>query len=202
MASEAPRSAAGAAIYDFTAEGNRLEAGYTTFETGVTGANPMPTGLTITASDPDGAAYAYMEGDSGGPGGLGVCSDLRANLTCDPNSDDNQIAGETINIVATAGNEITSLTFTGNHDPVVDGTILLLTVDGGIQQEIDLYALSIGDFAFLSLAGPASSISYTLKDAGEIYLTSLTTVPVPAAVWLFGTALIGFIGMGRRTSVV
>jgi len=26
-------------------------------------------------------------------------------------------------------------------------------------------------------------------------------VPVPAAVWLFGTALIGFVGMSRRTSV-
>ena len=30
---------------------------------------------------------------------------------------------------------------------------------------------------------------------------SISPVPVPAAVWLFGTALIGFIGMSRRTNV-
>ena len=32
-----------------------------------------------------------------------------------------------------------------------------------------------------------------------IYGTSV--VPVPAAVWLFGTALLGFIGFSRRTQV-
>jgi hypothetical protein len=30
---------------------------------------------------------------------------------------------------------------------------------------------------------------------------SLTVVPVPAAFWLFGTALIGFIGISRRTKI-
>ena len=30
---------------------------------------------------------------------------------------------------------------------------------------------------------------------------NVSPVPVPAAVWLFGTALIGFIGMSRRTKV-
>jgi hypothetical protein len=30
---------------------------------------------------------------------------------------------------------------------------------------------------------------------------ALSAVPVPAAVWLFGTALIGFIGFSRRTKV-
>ena len=49
-----------------------------------------------------------------------------------------------------------------------------------------------------------------LLDDFRIYDTALTaaevsamvsTVPVPAAVWLFGTALIGFIGISRRTKV-
>lgn len=30
---------------------------------------------------------------------------------------------------------------------------------------------------------------------------TISAVPVPAAVWLFGTALIGFVGMARRTAV-
>ena len=29
----------------------------------------------------------------------------------------------------------------------------------------------------------------------------INPVPIPAAIWLFGTALIGFVGMSRRTSV-
>jgi hypothetical protein len=35
----------------------------------------------------------------------------------------------------------------------------------------------------------------------NINLPAPSAVPVPAAVWLFGTALIGFIGMSRRKSV-
>ncbi|MCP4768128.1 MAG: PEP-CTERM sorting domain-containing protein [Gammaproteobacteria bacterium] len=29
----------------------------------------------------------------------------------------------------------------------------------------------------------------------------MPAVPVPAAIWLFGTALIGFIGISRRTNL-
>jgi hypothetical protein len=37
---------------------------------------------------------------------------------------------------------------------------------------------------------------------GDVNLNlSVSAIPVPAAVWLFGTALIGFIGMSRRTSI-
>ncbi|MCP4769097.1 MAG: PEP-CTERM sorting domain-containing protein [Gammaproteobacteria bacterium] len=56
-----------------------------------------------------------------------------------------------------------------------------------------------------------SSVIPGLKNVGRIdvyfagsgALDNLTysVVPVPAAVWLFGTALLGFIGLSRRTSV-
>ena len=35
----------------------------------------------------------------------------------------------------------------------------------------------------------------------SVTTTAISAVPVPAAVWLFGTALIGFVGMARRTTV-
>ena len=35
----------------------------------------------------------------------------------------------------------------------------------------------------------------------DLKVTSISGVPVPAAVWLFGTALIGFVGMSRRRKV-
>jgi len=34
---------------------------------------------------------------------------------------------------------------------------------------------------------------------GDVTLTSITTVPVPAAAWLFGSGLIGLVGFARRT---
>ncbi len=32
----------------------------------------------------------------------------------------------------------------------------------------------------------------------QAFLLTPTTVPVPAAAWLFGSGLLGFIGVGRR----
>jgi hypothetical protein len=34
-----------------------------------------------------------------------------------------------------------------------------------------------------------------------VRVSAVSTVPVPAAIWLFGTALIGFVGFSRRTVV-
>jgi hypothetical protein len=40
-----------------------------------------------------------------------------------------------------------------------------------------------------------------LSDGNVKLNINVSAVPVPAAVWLFGTALIGFVGMSRRTSI-
>lgn len=37
--------------------------------------------------------------------------------------------------------------------------------------------------------------------SGEAVITEISAVPVPAAVWLFGTALIGLVGFGKRRKV-
>ena len=88
-----------AAIYDFAAEGNRVEMGYDVFATGITNANPMPTGLIITATiGEDGDAFVYMDSAMAGggnrDGGMGVCGFLNIDGECKPGSDDNQVAGE------------------------------------------------------------------------------------------------------------
>ena len=49
------------------------------------------------------------------------------------------------------------------------------------------------------------NLSFSLTGSGPAYLSidgiSLSEVPVPAAVWLFGTALVGLFGFKRRKSV-
>ena len=55
-----------------------------------------------------------------------------------------------------------------------------------------------------ALAGNMFTFTATGQGAGLSHVTEfgqVSAVPVPASVWLFGTALIGFIGFSRRTKV-
>ena len=189
-----------AGFYDFTAEGNRDEQGYLSFTTGVTNGNPMPTGLTITATDDSGRAlYAYMDGDypdANGPGGLGVCKvvDGANGDICDPAGDDNQMGANEI-IEMNSVEKITGFTIIGDHVPIVAGATLQYISDAGTLQEIDVS----GAFQRFILLDVASNfLTYRILD-GSMYVTSVTTVPVPAAAWLFGTALLGLFGFRRKS---
>ena len=54
-------------------------------------------------------------------------------------------------------------------------------------------------FSYNSFLGASSgSVSHDFAFA----ISGVSTVPVPAAVWLFGTALIGLIGFGKRKKAV
>jgi hypothetical protein len=50
------------------------------------------------------------------------------------------------------------------------------------------------------LSGPFVGIrAYVdIGSGNSMTVTSITTVPVPAAVWLFGSGLLGLVGMARR----
>ena len=43
--------------------------------------------------------------------------------------------------------------------------------------------------------------SFSAQDTGSTFSMTVTAVPVPAAVWLFGAGLIGLIGVARRQRV-
>ena len=79
-------------------------------------------------------------------------------------------------------------------DPITCGECYLLVKGGSQTPSLYVFALT----------GMIESITLTgfWPDQGSIsHLEIVGAVPVPAAVWLFGTALIGFIGLSRRTKV-
>jgi hypothetical protein len=83
--------------------------------------------------------------------------------------------------------------------PINCGGCLLVVKDGNqspAQYVFDLSLIGMIENIFLTGFWPDNgAISHV-----EI-LTGVSPVPVPAAVWLFGTALIGFVGLSRKTKV-
>ena len=76
---------------------------------------------------------------------------------------------------------------------------------------------TIGSLSFTMIGGPGSSSTLTLSDSALVsfndasgapiamnYVDGVATnpVPVPAAVWLFGSGLIGLVGVARRKKTV
>ena len=161
--------------------------------------------LTVTAGSTQGGSeyHAYLDSpfpNAQGSGGLGVCQTAG---TC--GSDDNHQITEYVRMsfdVAVDG--IYSLNILGDHTAVAADTILHYQFDN----DATVYTKSIaGAFlldVILASNSNVSSLDYWITrvnggvaDSG-IYVASMSTVPVPAAVWLFGSAMLGLIGLGRK----
>jgi hypothetical protein len=82
-------------------------------------------------------------------------------------------------------------------DPITCGECYLLVKGGNQEPSLYVFALT-GEINSITLTEfwPAQGAISHLEIVGGI-----SPVPVPASVWLFGTALIGFIGLSRRTKV-
>ena len=76
----------------------------------------------------------------------------------------------------------------------------LLGSSPGIRaQDINLAAPLNVEFVTAFLTGSNGQVDF--QNIGFTAEVSVPAVPVPAAVWLFGTALVGFIGVSRRRKV-
>ena len=78
-------------------------------------------------------------------------------------------------------------------------TDLDLTTVGGLTPVADLSGVAGSPQATGPYLGFSASLD--IGDANSMHLVSVSTVPVPAAVWLFGSGLIGLIGFARRKKV-
>ncbi len=110
-------------------------------------------------------------------------------------------AGETVN-----ENAFFTLAFT--HDAAGNITSLgLQTVAANpdlVNQMIygDCSVGSLMGQAKGCMAGEPTGSSLMAATAGSLEITQVAAVPVPGAVWLFGSALMGLLGVNRRKSVL
>ncbi len=81
----------------------------------------------------------------------------------------------------------------GNNS-VVGWDVAMFLYDNGLYGDMQFHALFDNGHQF-NTADPGGFIS----NAGFLLVANtVSAVPVPAAIWLFGTALIGFVGISRR----
>ena len=170
---------------------------------------PSIYGLEITGhatNDDDNAQFAYLDW---GNAGLGVCKDATppsganpgsSTNSCNPSSDDNVTVGEYLEFTFDQDVVVENLWFNNNHDGGF-GMGDMVTINGMAYDVSTGYADGVnGIGSFSLLTGQVLRIDYNNE---EFYVSGMavSAVPVPAALWLFGTALVGFIGLGRRRSI-
>ena len=198
--SAAASFSARAITFDFVAEAAGNERGALSIPVTV-------DGLTVTATafdtaSPNNAYNAYLDDLSGGkPGGLGVCRVLTTGDQCDPSSDDNVTFGESLQLVFSQEVTIDQITFNngdhltnfqGNFDVSSDGSDATYALT-----HIFTTPLQGTTFVF---SNPNSQGGSTVSNEYQFYIGALevTPVPVPAAVWLFCSGLIGLVAVARR----
>jgi hypothetical protein len=191
-----------AAFFDFQAwVANNAEQGFD---------NSAPfsltdAGLTLaaTAFESDGTpSHVYLDDWYNNIiGGMGVCSALDGDDECAPSSDDNVSDGEVLSW--SFSQNITQLVLGLGDDSHFDfnnrdfqysldsGTSWTTATTNGNAMVTLLLAGSTGQIDFRA-AGTEVEHQFYIRNA------EITVIPVPAAVWLFGSGLLGLVGVARR----
>ena len=196
-------SSANAAYFDFQAwiavNGERGFDSFSLTDSGLT--------LTATATEaPTGAAsHVYMDDLYNGIiGGMGVCSILDGANQCIPSSDDNvSIDGVNEEILTwKLSQNITEVTLELGNTDHFDYT----NNDIYYRYDSGLWTLATSDAdALLTLTLDGSSNIIEFKAVSNLFDShfyirnvDITAVPVPAAVWLFASGLLGLVAVARR----
>jgi hypothetical protein len=199
-----------AATWDYDFDDGGLEAGY----------QPLIDGdLTVNGYYEDTElGYAYLDHDAHGKAGLGVCDDVsdpggtgtgnECDTTGDANgtngsSDDSLQAGEFLEFVFDASKGIANVGINGNH-AAASGDVLIWT-DTGSWDLLTIAAGKITLNLYLTTLKIFGQGDFGQGKIGEttgpnLYVAGINEVPIPAAAWLFGSALLGLTGLRRRKS--
>ncbi len=195
-----------AASFDFAAIANTGEYGAPSITFTNDGLSVTATGSDTNDSSKIYNAYldsSWNHRNGGGDGGLGVCKELNnsTDKQCNPGSDDNVTINE--NLKLDFGSQlvtISQLIFrNGEHNPsfATDAKFDLI-IDGAASVQYALVhsftaPLTGKTFEFLN-------VNSTDKDNYRFYISAMevNAVPIPAAVWLFGSGLMGLIGLTRK----
>ena len=221
--SMASMSMAASYTYDFDADENERGGQPLNF-----GDLNVYGGLLVDGASPSVvAANAYL--DAGTKAGLGVCKGSVDNGAgggapgankCFTSgggyagNDDNMQLNEVLGFVFDTEKEVANVGINGAHEDVAPDTKVLIWTD---TQGFDLLAVIAGKITLgfklteMAIFGSMSDFYKTYMadnfqmgttNADALYIAGINEVPIPAAVWLFGSALLGLTGLRRRKVAV
>ena len=194
LLSSASFSMAATYDYDFDAD----EAGR--------GAQPLNFGdLNVYGYKNGVEANAYL--DSGVKAGIGVCgkllSEQQGTNWCNPASDDNLQANEVLKFVFDAAKKVSVVGINGPHISANGQWVRIWTdTQGWDLLQVASDKITLGFYlttlkVFGTMTG-AMAEKYGRGTTTDLYVAGINEVPIPAAVWLFGSALLGLTGLRRR----
>ena len=154
-------------------------------------ATEAPGGIIVLASEPT------IQGSQLAQGGFGGIQLIAGSF----NNDLAYVNGSGITLKTSAGTSVVNVWGAGTGD--IGGSVNLYG-DGpdqsgiGLGQSVSLFGITgngtKGQFQTYDLGD-----NLTLSANGTLSVSSATSpVPLPAAVWLFGSGLLGLLGVGRR----
>jgi hypothetical protein len=195
-------SVASAATFNYAAIADGTFAG--TGPTGELGGATLThsiDGISVDATGTynGGSAFAYLDS---GNAGMGVCKVLDGGNQCNPSNDDNVTTGEILTLEFSEKIIINTLEFLGEGHvaSALDGDSLNFRIDGGSWSVMSIDQSDWGNF--VGLMGTTFDFAFLDENLGgdQFYLSSATVsaVPLPPAVLLFGAALGGLGFLSRR----
>ena len=205
--SMASLSMAATYTYDFDADENERGGQPLNFgDLNVYGARLIDNGSYVEVE----SANAYL--DSGKKAGLGVCGTLLDQQAsggnwCNPGSDDNMQENEVLGFVFDSEKIISNVGVHGPHEDLADGTKVLIWTDTNGFDLLSVVAgkINLGfELTEMAIFGPlggwyANQFKFGRgTTADQLYVAGINAVPIPAAAWLFGSALQGLTGLRRR----
>ena len=184
------------ATYDYDFDADEAERG----------AQPLNFGdLNVYGYKNGAEANAYL--DSGVKAGIGVCgkllSEQQGTNWCNPASDDNLQANEVLKFVFDAAKKVSVVGINGPHISANGQWVRIWTdTQGWDLLQVASDKITLGFYlttlkVFGTMTG-AMAEKYGRGTTTDLYVAGINEVPIPAAVWLFGSALLGLTGLRRR----
>ena len=185
-----------AATYDYDFDADEAERG----------AQPLNFGdLNVYGYKNGVEANAYL--DSGVKAGIGVCgkllSEQQGTNWCNPASDDNLQANEVLKFVYDAAKKVSVVGINGPHISANGQWVRIWTdTQGWDLLQVASDKITLGFYlttlkVFGTMTG-AMAEKYGRGTTTDLYVAGINEVPIPADVWLFGSALLGLAGLRRR----
>lgn len=193
-------SIASAATFNYVADAAAQEKSYAAYQKTVDGITVTATGAQVDNSGvANGTAYAYLDGLwNQRPAGLGVCKTNTTNCGSDDNMTDNEKLTLSFDQVV----KITQINMVnGDHFTNNWAGNFGLSIDGSAWQTVAL--ASIFNTPITGKVFEFWNNNNSTNANKEFYISSMnvSAVPLPAAVWLFGSALLGFTAMRKNAKV-